>query len=199
MDGKVKLSVLGFSFNQTRTGTYGMVLAEESGVRRLMVIVGTPEAQSIAFKLQNSAPPRPLTHDLIQTILNEFKIVLTEIFIYKYVDGVYYSKLRLKQNDFVVEIESRTSDAVAIALRTKSPIYTTEGIMQAHGIVFEESTSDIDQNGDDTLDLSLDYSLLNEDELKTMLEDAIQGEDYELASILRDELERKKGGKANDF
>ncbi len=193
MDRKVKLSVLGFSFNQTRTGTYGMVLAEESGIRRLMVIVGTPEAQSIAFKLQNSAPPRPLTHDLLQSLLNEFRITLSEILIYKYVDGVYYSRLRLKQNELIVEMESRTSDAVAIALRTKSPIYTTEEIMQAHGIVFEENTSELEQNEEDTLDLSLDYSLLNEDELKTMLEDAIQGEDYELASILRDELDRKKG------
>lgn len=193
MERKVKLSVLGFSFNQTKTGTYGMVLSEEMGIRRLMVIVGTPEAQSIAFKLQNSAPPRPLTHDLVQSILSEFGIILQEILIYKYVDGVYFSRLRFKQNNEIVEIESRTSDAVAIALRTKSPIYTTEAIMQEQGIVFEDSTSDIEQNEDDSLDLSLDYSLLNEDELKTMLEDAILGEDYELASILRDELDKKKG------
>lgn len=170
-----------------------MVLAEESGIRRLMVIVGTPEAQSIAFKLQNSAPPRPLTHDLIQSILSGFGIILVEILIYKYVDGVYFSRLKLKQNDNIIEIESRTSDAVAVALRTKAPIYTTEAIMQEQAIIFEENASEIEQTEEDTLDLSLDYSLLNEDELETMLNDAIQGEDYELASILRDELDKKKG------
>lgn len=192
METRVKLSVLGFSFNQTRTGTYGMVLAEDSGIRRLMVVVGTPEAQSIAFKLQNSAPPRPLTHDLIQNILSDFGIILTEVYIYKYVDGIYFSKLRFRQNEAVIEIESRTSDAVAIALRTKSPIYTTEAIMQEQGIVFDENSSNTGHTEEETLDLTPDYSLLNEDELKSMLEEAIQGEDYELASILRDELDKKK-------
>ena len=189
MNNKVKLSVLGFSFNQTRTGTYGMVLAEEHGIRRLMVVVGTPEAQSIAFKLQNSTPPRPLTHDLIQTLLYEYKIVLVEVLIYKYVDGVFFSRLLLRQGDMYVELESRTSDAVGIALRTKSPIYTTEDIMQEQGVVFDDNSSG--EEKDEELDLPLDYSLLNEDELKVMLEEAVKGEDYELASILRDELRKK--------
>lgn len=192
METRVKLSVLGFSFNQTRTGTYGMVLTEDFGSRRLMVIVGTPEAQSIAFKLQNSAPPRPLTHDLMQTILSDFGIILSEVFIYQYSDGVYFSKLRFVQNETTIEVESRTSDAVAIALRTKSPIYTTEAIMQEQGIVFKDNSDETMQSEDEALSLTPDYSILNEDELKSMLEEAIQGEDYELASILRDELNKKK-------
>ena len=192
MDNKVKLSVLGFSFNQTRTGTYGMVLAEDYGVRRLMVVVGTPEAQSIAFKLQNSVPPRPLTHDLIQAMLVEFRISLIEVNIYKYVDGVFFSRLVLRQWDKIIDLESRTSDAVGIALRMKAPIYTTEAIMQEQGIVFEDHSASEENFKEEELDLALDYSLLNEDELKVMLNEAIEGEDYELASILRDELDKKK-------
>lgn len=195
MNNKVKLSVLGFSFNQTRTGTYGMVLAEDYGARRLMVVVGTPEAQSIAFKLQNSTPPRPLTHDLIQAIMIEFRLTLVEVNIYKYVDGVFFSRLLLKQWDRMVEIESRTSDAVGIALRMRAPIYTTEAIMKEQGVVFEDNSLDDNSRKEEEFDLALDYSLLNEDELQVMLKEAIEGEDYELASILRDELDRKKDKK----
>lgn len=191
MEDKVKLSVLGFSFNQTRTGTYGLVLAEEDGVRRLMVVVGTPEAQSIAFRLQGAEPPRPLTHDLMQALLTTFDIRLLEIDIYKYEDGVFFSKLLLKQKDRLVEIESRTSDAVAIALRTKSPIYTSEAIMKELGIILDDKSTDEISNDD--LEFDMDYSLLELDELESMLKDAIDGEDYELASMLRDELKRKNG------
>lgn len=191
MEDKVKLSVLGFSFNQTRTGTYGLVLAEEDGVRRLMVVVGTPEAQSIAFRLQGAEPPRPLTHDLMQALLNTFDIRLLEIDIYKYEDGVFFSKLLLKRKDRLVEIESRTSDAVAIALRTKSPIYTSEAIMKELGIILDDKSTDEISNDD--LEFDMDYSLLELDELESMLKDAIDGEDYELASMLRDELKRKNG------
>lgn len=190
MGTKVKLSVLGFSFNQNKTGAYGLVLSEEEGIRRLMVVVGTPEAQSIAFQLQGVNPPRPLTHDLFYSVFNSFDIVLREVEIYRYVDGVFYARLMLMQGDKVSMIESRTSDAIGIALRTKAPIYTTEEIMQEQGVIFDESVAPKDAEGDE-LDISLDYSLLNKDELETMLKDAIEGEDYELASILRDELDKK--------
>lgn len=194
MNKKIKLSVLGFSFNQTRTGTYGLVLAEENGPRRLMLVVGTPEAQSIAFQLQGTVPPRPLTHDLFKETLETFSIDLLEVHIHQFSDGVFYSKLIMKANNQIVELDSRTSDAVSLALRTKSPIYTYDYIMQELGVVFNESeSSDLnDESNQDDLDLSIDYSLLNREELATMLEDAIDGEDYELASILRDELDKKK-------
>ncbi|WP_165024080.1 MULTISPECIES: bifunctional nuclease family protein [unclassified Dysgonomonas] len=193
MDDKVRLSVLGFSFNQTQTGTYGLVLAEEDGQRRLMVIVGTPEAQSIAFKLQNSAPPRPLTHDLFQMLLSSFKITLLEVDIYKYENGVFFSQLLLKQGEETITIESRTSDAVGIALRTKSPIFTTEAIMKELAVILDDNAASDDFGDDERDNIALDYSLLNEEELESLLEDAVNGEDYELASILRDELEKKKG------
>ena len=191
MEDKVKLSVLGFSFNQTQSGTYGLVLAEEDGLRRLMIVVGTPEAQSIAFRLQGSVPPRPLTHDLFQTLISQFGIVLLEIDIYKYENGVFYSKMILRQGTFITEVESRTSDAVAIALRTKSPIYTTATIMKEQAIIVDEGTSQDTTSEDEKDNLALDYSLLDQEELETLLKDAIEGEDYELASLLRDEIRKK--------
>ncbi|MDR2950091.1 MAG: bifunctional nuclease family protein [Prevotella sp.] len=192
MEDKIRLSVLGFSFNQTQSGTYGLVLAEEDGLRRLMIIVGTPEAQSIAFKLQGSIPPRPLTHDLFQSLLSQLSISLLEINIYKYENGVFFSRMVFRQANKTVEIESRTSDAIAIALRTKAPIFTSEFIMQSQAVVFDENVTPENLHEDEKDNLALDYSLLNKDELETLLKDAIDGEDYELASLLRDELMRKK-------
>ncbi|WP_101688729.1 bifunctional nuclease family protein [Dysgonomonas massiliensis] len=200
MINKVKLSVLGFSFNQNRTGAYGLVLAEENGLRRLMVIVGTPEAQSIAFELQGSTPPRPLTHDLICNIFTYYSIDLIEVNIYKYSDGVFFSRLILKQGDNITEIESRTSDAVGIALRTGSPIYTTEDIMQELSVVFDEANAKRSQEGSkDTIDSYMgfakpedqDYSSLSKSELEKLLDEAVAKENYELASIIRDALNNK--------
>lgn len=194
-DKKVKLTVLGFSFNQTQSGTYGLVLAEEVGFRRLMIVVGAPEAQSIAFKLQNTEPPRPLTHDLFYTFMSEFDIVLQEVFVYKYENGVFFSQLIFKQKDSIVTIDSRTSDAIGIALRTKSAIFTTEKIMQDLAIVFSNSDEDSEKkdfvSGNDSTEYVDTYALLSKEELESMLTEAIKYEDYELASVLKDELDKR--------
>jgi len=209
---RVKLSVLGFSFNQTQSGTYGLVLGEENGLRRLMIIVGTPEAQSIAFKLHDTKPPRPLTHDLFQTLLSRFDIHLKEVVIYKYNDGVFFSRLIfVGEDNNIVTIGSRTSDAIAIALRTKSPIYTTETIMEELGVVISDTeyqTEELPTPSDD-IDIieeeeelpvtNENYSSFSENELSTLLNDAIIGEDYELASVLRDELDKRKDSTQNNF
>lgn len=202
MKKKIKLSVLGFSFNQTQSGTYGLVLGEDGGQRRLMVIVGTPEAQSIAFKLHDTKPPRPLTHDLFQSLLAKFNIRLKEVVIYKYEDGVFFSRLILMgEAENLVTINSRTSDAISIALRTKSPIYTTEDIMEELGVVINETeynTEELPKPTDTTLEedlltpVSSSYASLSEPELMSLLDDAIQNEDYELASVLRDELDKRQ-------
>lgn len=193
MGKRVKLSVLGFSFNQTQSGAYGLVLSEEKGVRRLMVIVGTPEAQSIAFNLQETTPPRPLTHDLFSTLVSQLGLTLREVEIYKYEEGIFFSRIILEQVDSVIQLESRTSDAVAIALRTKSPIFTTENIMQEHAIIFDENTNRETLSEEEAVDdNSVDYSLLKQSELESLLKEAVEGEDYELASLLRDELDKKK-------
>lgn len=194
-ENKVKLSVLGFSFNQTQSGTYGLVLAEESGSRQLMVIVGTPEAQSIAFKLQSATPPRPLTHDLFADFIKQFNITLKDVIIYKYDDGVFYSKLRFEQGDKIASIESRTSDAIGIALRTNTAIYTTEEIMDELSVEVSEGDDEpLMIGGNDSTEYIDDYAELNAGELATMLKDAINHEDYELASMLRDELEKRING-----
>jgi len=210
----VKLSVLGFSFNQTQSGTYGLVLEEEGGPRRLMIVIGTPEAQSIAFKLHNTKPPRPLTHDLFQSLLPKFSIKLKEVVIYKYNDGVFFSRLVFTGADGQpVTINSRTSDAIAIALRTKSPIYTTESIMEELGVVLIDTDIEEEKNQvttDTTSERNINrheksasdnrnYSSLSNQELRTLLNDAIVGEDYELASVLRDELEKRKGSTQNSI
>ncbi len=193
MEDKIRLSVLGFSFNQTQSGTYGLILAEDEGARRLIVIIGTPEAQSIAFCLQGSIPRRAFAHDLFHMRTSVLGITLLKVVIYKDDNGVFHSKMHLRQGEHNIEIESRTSDAIAIALRTKAPIYTTKAIMAEQAIVFEENTSFEDEKEDEKDNLALDYSLLDIEELETLLKDAIEGEDYELASLLRDELKKKLG------
>lgn len=197
MAKKVKLRVLGFSFNQTQTGTYGLVLAEEGGLRRLMVVVGSPEAQSIAFELQQVVPPRPLTHDLLKSVFETFNIRLEEVFIDKFVDGVFHSKLIVRQNDLIVNLDSRTSDAVAIAIRLKSPIYTTEDIMAKMAIVIDDSSLDAKDDLDSSEKLEIqsntyDFSLQDIKDLQKQLDAAIQAEDYELASMLRDEIAKRE-------
>lgn len=195
-DVRIKLSVLGFSFNQSKSGTYGLVLSETNGIRRLMIVVGTPEAQSIAFRLHGTAPPRPLTHDLFRTLINKFGIKLKEILIYKHNDGIFYSRLILEQDKKITEIESRTSDAIAIALRTNSPIFTTEKIMKTLGIVVKENefeSEEEQQNISDEIQNSNYnyYSVLSGEELDKLLHDALEIEDYELASVIRDEIRKR--------
>ncbi|MFT4070986.1 MAG: DUF151 domain-containing protein [Dysgonamonadaceae bacterium] len=190
---KVRLKVLGFSFNQTQTGTYGLVLSEEMGRRRLMVIVGTPEAQSIAFVLQHTIPPRPLTHDLFRSFMGEFDITLLEALVYKFEDGIFFSKLMFEQHGAISTIESRTSDAVALALRANAPIYTTEDIMQELGVVFSEKDEVLQSppSRESSID-DLEYEDENTvEELQQKLQEAIEQENYEQASLIRDELIRK--------
>lgn len=192
MSDKVKLTVLGFSFNQTQSGTYGLVLSEEEGMRRLMIVVGAPEAQSIAFRLQNVMPPRPLTHDLFKPIMDSFHINLDEVIIYNYVDGVFHSKLMLRQADQVIEIDSRTSDAIAIAIRTNTPIYTTEEIMKELAVVIDDKELEAKEHNEEVNDKPYDFSLQSIEELQVQLQEALKREDYELASIIRDEINRKR-------
>lgn len=121
----IKLSILGISFSQVQAGAYALIFAEENGIRRLPIVIGTPEAQSIAIVMEGITPPRPLSHDLICSIFKELGIQLIEVVIHKFEDGAFFSELLLEQNGKEYRIDSRTSDAVAIAIRTGSPIYTT--------------------------------------------------------------------------
>jgi bifunctional DNase/RNase len=128
---KVKLNVLGISYSQTQTGAYALVLAEENGRRRIPIIVGGFEAQAIAIQLEGLKPPRPLTHDLFLNFAHTFNIDLLEITVYKLEEGVFYSKLTCDNGQRIIEIDARTSDAIALALRFKCPIYNRRNLKKA--------------------------------------------------------------------
>jgi bifunctional DNase/RNase len=194
---KIRLDILGLSISQTQSGAYALVLSEESGNRRIPIIIGPVEAQAIAIQLEGLKPPRPLTHDLIKNIATAFNIVLLEVVIHKLEEGIFFSELLCELDGQEVKIDSRTSDAVALALRFRCPIYTTEEILEKAGIVFEDEegfaqkakeTSKPKSGSSEPSSLS-NYTL---DELEKMLGEAVMNEDYEKASVLRDEINNRK-------
>jgi uncharacterized protein len=202
---KVKLNVLGISYSQTQTGAYALVLAEENGRRRIPIIVGGFEAQAIAIQLEGLKPPRPLTHDLFLNFAHTFNIDLLEITVYKLEEGVFYSKLTCDNGQRIIEIDARTSDAIALALRFKCPIYTTEDILKKAGIILDfekeaavqsasEQQPDSPPKNIKIQDNSFTEDLKNNNlqELKDLLNDAIMEENYEKASLIRDEINRRK-------
>jgi len=195
---KIKLNVLGLSVSQTQTGAYALVLAEEDGDRRIPIIIGPVEAQSIAIQLEGLHPPRPLTHDLFKNIAQAFQIELIEVIIYKLEEGIFFSELICEQNGTHIAIDSRTSDAVALALRFKCPIYTTEEIISKAGIVIEVSESFDDDPVPDAIEQEdgrkNKYELFPLKELEKLLQEAIHDEKYEVASEIRDEISRRKEG-----
>jgi hypothetical protein len=192
---RVKLKVLGISYSQTQSGAYALVLAEETGERRMPIIIGGFEAQSIVIKLENLNPPRPLTHDLIKSFADSFGITLFEVVIDRFEDGVFYSKLVCSDGEKDYSIDSRTSDAVALALRFNCPIFTTEDIMERAGIVIDQASAESQPGGEETdvpVEGKGDYSSLTDEELTTMMEEAVAREDYEKAAALKGEIDRRK-------
>jgi len=191
---RIKLSILGISFSQVQAGAYALVFSEEQGIRRLPIVIGTPEAQSIAIVMEGITPPRPLTHDLICSIWKELGIQLKEVVIYKFEEGAFFSELLIEQNGTEYRIDSRTSDAVALAIRTNSPIFTTEEIMRNMAVVFDEHN---EQSAADPLQEPTDrreeeLTVLRLDALKERLREAVNEENYELATRLRDEINRRE-------
>lgn len=193
---KIRLNILGLSVSQSQSGAYALVLAEEKGDRRIPIIIGPIEAQSIAIQLEGLKPPRPLTHDLFKVMASSFDIVILEVIIYKLEEGIFYSELVCQREDVRITIDSRTSDAVALALRFNCPIYTTEDILNRAGIVIEFEN----EHGQDDWNQSIvdeptrgkhEYEKYTSSELNQMLENAIQAEDYEKASAIRDEINRR--------
>jgi len=191
---KIRLNILGLSVSQTQSGAYALVLAEEKGERRMPIIIGPVEAQAIAIQLEGLKPPRPLTHDLIKNIALAFEIVLLEVTIYKLEEGIFYSELLCEMDGKEVKIDSRTSDAVALALRFRCPIYTNEDILSKAGIVMEsddlkEATKEPTGKKPGSSPSFSQYTL---QELEELLSEAVQNEDYEKASVLRDEINNRK-------
>jgi len=195
---KIKLNVLGLSVSQTQTGAYALVLAEENGDRRIPIIIGPVEAQSIAIQLEGLHPPRPLTHDLFKNMAQAFQIDLIEVIIYKLEEGIFFSELICEQNGTHIAIDSRTSDAVALALRFKCPIFTSEEILSKAGIVIEVTENFEEDAVSDDIELEDSqkdkYELFSQKELERLLQEAIHDEKYEVASEIRDEISRRKEG-----
>jgi hypothetical protein len=193
-DSEIKLTITGLVYNQTVIGTYGLVLSEENGNRRFSVMIGEPEAQSIALKMNNKKSPRPLTHDLINSILNSFDAVLKKVVIYDMVNDVFFSELHIIKDDIPYIVDARTSDAVALAVRSDSPIFIKSEILEIVGTEIEplepeETKSVMPENNEDLSDDDLD--LLSMETLEEMLDLALSTEKYELAVTIRDAIKRK--------
>lgn len=218
MNKKIELRVQGLTNSQVQSGAYALILAEENGLRRVPIIVGTAEAQSIAIALENITPPRPLTHDLFVAFSDALHVMLEEVFIYKFEDGVFFSQLLFNVDGREIRLDSRTSDAIAIAMRMKARIFTSEEIVRECGVVLDDSVDPFDEEEDDDEDddddglfdeymnymdelnpedlegeeeLSNWLQLMDAKTLQKRLEEAIAQENYEHAKIYKDELERR--------
>jgi bifunctional DNase/RNase len=190
---RVKLKVLGISYSQTQSGAYALILLEENGDRRIPIIIGGFEAQAIVIKLENLDPPRPLTHDLFKKFADEFNIYVTEVMIYKLEEGVFFSKLVCNNGEKEYSIDSRTSDAVALALRFGCPIFITEEILEKAGITISASESEASSSSEDeNYGQGSKYDTYSDEELVKIIDESVRTEDYERAAAVRDELEKRK-------
>lgn len=180
MDKKIELKVLEISNSQAEANAYALVLEEVHGKRQLPIIIGIIEAQSIALKLKKVKFPRPYTHDLFVNFAKLFQISLKEVFIYKAVEGIFYSYLYWEKDGEIIEMDSRTSDAVALAIRLGVPIYTTESIMSTEGVVVSEEMFEVEMDDDSV------------ESMKKALQKAVEDENYELASALRDMIKQRE-------
>jgi bifunctional DNase/RNase len=196
---KIKLDIVGLSYSQTQSGAYALVLGEVSGRRRLPIIIGSFEAQAIAIEIEKMTPSRPLTHDLFKSFAQAYQIEVQEIIIYNLVDGIFYSKLICSDGKKTVEIDARTSDAIAVAVRFECPIFTYEFILSTAGIVIEGNDFVYLENINETQEeksvgsaVGGGFASLSVDELKTKLQEALAEESYEKAAKIRDELNKRK-------
>jgi bifunctional DNase/RNase len=192
---KVRLEIIGMSYSQSQSGAYALILGEKDGKRRLPIIIGGFEAQSIAIELENIKTPRPLTHDLFKTMAESFDIRISEVIISKFSEGVFYAMLLCSDGNKEVEIDSRTSDAIALALRFGCPVYTYESIMIAASILMEEDQENIkseDSSEDENPTEEASYTEYSLEELNQMLQSSIEKEEYEKAVRIRDEIKKRK-------
>lgn len=197
----IKLTIKGISYSQTQSGAYALVLSEMEGTRTLPIIIGAFEAQSIAIALEKEIrPPRPLTHDLFKTFSERFEIQVKQVIIHKLVDGIFFSSLICEKDGVEEIIDTRTSDAIAIAVRFQAPIYTYENILDKAGIYLKiEEEIAIKENLDpEAVEVTLEdapsstnFSNYSLKELHNKLNEAVANEDYELAAQIRDEISKR--------
>jgi uncharacterized protein len=193
---KIEMEILGISYHQTQAGAYALILAEKEGKRRIPIMIGGSEAQSIAIQLEDLKPLRPLTHDLLVSVASSFGISVEEICIVKFEEGIFYSEITCERGDKKIILDSRTSDAVALALRFKCPIYAKEDVVRKAGIILEEDNK---TNPNQTTKVSstpppqkTKFTTMTIAKLNELLEKAVADEDYELASKIRDEIKNRK-------
>jgi len=201
----VQLNIIGLTYSQSQSNAYALLLGEEGGPRRLPIVIGSFEAQSIAIALEKELmPPRPLTHDLFTSMALSFNIYLKEVMIHKLKEGIFYSYLVCEQEGVIKQIDSRTSDAVALALRFNCPIYTYETILDQAGVILDKEIPLNPPQLETTIELTTEsskeqapkpkdssYARLSETALTKRLNQALEKEDYELAALIRDELNRR--------
>jgi uncharacterized protein len=198
---RVSLEIVAISYSRAQSGAYALILGEIEGKRRLPIIIGAFEAQSIAIAIEKMKPTRPLTHDLFKAFADSFDINLKEVIIHKFFEGVFYAKLVCVFQNEIKEIDARTSDAVALAVRYSCPIYTYEDIFNEAGIVMEEEEETTDDDPKTSkkpkvekkkVETGTEFSSLSITELKEKLKHALDDEAYEIASLLRDEIGKRK-------
>lgn len=205
----VRLNIKGISYSQTQNGAYALILNEVGGERKLPIVIGAFEAQSIAIALEKEIkPPRPLTHDLFKNFSDRFEIVVKQVIIHKLVDGVFYSSLICERDGIEEIIDARTSDAIALALRFDAPIFTYKNILDKAGIYLkaeEKQREKEEKEEEDIIEDELlkeeiemksedtsDYKKMSLEELKELLSQAVTQEDYEKAARIRDEISKRK-------
>ena len=211
MDDRIKLKVMGISYSQLQSGAYALLLSEENGPHKIPIVIGGAEAQSIAIKMEGIIPPRPLTHDLFVSFAHAFGVKLTEVFIYKFEDGIFYSELTFSDGNRTVQLDARTSDAIAIAMRTHAPIYTTHEVVTETGFIINDNdladSRDDAQDADAVTDSDLpgaDYFAAPKlenyaiEELERTLAQLIEDENYEEAARVNEILQRKRAARDGD-
>jgi bifunctional DNase/RNase len=193
---KIELEIVALSHSITQTHSYAVVLGEVNGLRRLPIVIGGFEAQAIAVALEKMQPSRPLTHDLMKNFMNAFSVELNEIIINDLQEGIFFSKLVCSTENDTVEIDSRTSDALALAVRFGCPIYTYENILESAGIMMEETSGKKKKTqGEAVEDVrtgSEDLKAMSVEELNSLLNEVLESEDYIRAIAIRDEINSRK-------
>lgn len=213
MNERIRLQVLGISYSQIQSGAYALILAQAGGPYRIPVVIGAAEAQSIAMRMESITPPRPMTHDLFVSFAHAFGVKLNEVFIYRFEDGIFSSELTFTDGDRTVRIDSRTSDAIAIAMRTGAPIYTTPEILDETGFIMEAQSDEEEEDEDeqaahgaptfsDDDDADSDNNTISSqqprlenytiEELERTLSRLIEQENYEEAAKVNEILKHKK-------
>ena len=192
---KVSLEIMGLTYSESSTGAYVLILGDKNSQRRLPIVIGSAEAESIAVGIEKHKNGRPHTHDLFIRFAHEFSIEIMEVVINRFRDGVYYAMLVCKQGDDLTMVDARPSDAIAIAVRRGCEIYAYESVMEEAGIIMEDMEKQDDEPEGDPINIgagetSLD--LLDLEALEELLQEAIDNEDYQKAAEIRDEINRRK-------